>query len=590
MCNEKNGRWLLVLDGADDPAVFFKHEKSDIADSENRFGGSEALARYLPQSPNGSILVTSRFDTTALKLVGARTRLVRVEAVTEEDSITLLRAKMPADKMDEDKGRELIRLLEGIPLAISHAAAYLDSRRRSQLGDYIELFKKTELNQMHLLSHDDAGDLRREATVSNSVILTWQMSFEQVQRERPSAAELLSLMSMFDKSAIPESFLTDSKEKHDFEDSIDTLLRFSLITLTSNFSAFNMHWLVQLAIRRRLEMRNELSRWETESIKRAAGFLLSFDLHKHRAVAPHLLRVLKYTAKSANAELDQARIAFELAKFAINHWNWEFGESLVRLAQSFRTKRCGTEHTDTIESTELLARILWSRSRFKEAAKLFRRVLAALTRAEGLYSEKRWQVMVSLAKNQADSGSFDEAERIQMEVLSTQRIVLGDGHILVLCAMCQFGSLLQQQERWAKAEKVYAVALKMSKRVSKPEPSMILECSDGLRDVFIRQHRYIEAARLQMTAADVAPQLLDTNFLKSTPDIVSNEIKNLLLSRIDRLERLDKSEASDVQTLTSRRERLGREHPDTLKASAKLARIMCVKIEIGKQRSWLYPR
>ena len=176
--NEKNGRWLLVLDGAEEPGIFFGQNAPLGSTAQDRLADSEALARYLLQTPNVSILVTSRFDTAALKLVRSSSKLIRVETMPEQTSLELLKAKILNDKMDENAGIELIRALEGIPLAISQAAAYLNSRSRMPVSEYIRYLKETEANQVHLLSNDEAGHLRRDPEVSSSVILTWQMSFE----------------------------------------------------------------------------------------------------------------------------------------------------------------------------------------------------------------------------------------------------------------------------------------------------------------------------------------------------------------------------------------------------------------------------
>jgi hypothetical protein len=53
----------------------------------------------------------------------------------------------------------------------------------------------------------DEGDVRRDRAVTNSIILTWEISFEHIRKIRHSAAGLLSLMSFFDCQAIPETLL-----------------------------------------------------------------------------------------------------------------------------------------------------------------------------------------------------------------------------------------------------------------------------------------------------------------------------------------------------------------------------------------------
>lgn len=59
----------------------------------------------------------------------------------------------------------------------------------------------------------EAGQLRRDRDAKNSIIITWQISFDHIQQERPSAANLLSLMSFFDQQGIPESLLWNKSRK-----------------------------------------------------------------------------------------------------------------------------------------------------------------------------------------------------------------------------------------------------------------------------------------------------------------------------------------------------------------------------------------
>lgn len=56
LCDKQRGRWLMVVDNADDASVFFQ----DVSQSRTADGPgvpqSELLSDFLPQSPNGSIV------------------------------------------------------------------------------------------------------------------------------------------------------------------------------------------------------------------------------------------------------------------------------------------------------------------------------------------------------------------------------------------------------------------------------------------------------------------------------------------------------------------------------------------------------
>ena len=69
--------------------------------------------------------MTSRDENTALNIIDDNMKLTNVDVMTQDESLKLLRGKIGSNKMDEDRGKELIELLEYILLAISQAAAHL---------------------------------------------------------------------------------------------------------------------------------------------------------------------------------------------------------------------------------------------------------------------------------------------------------------------------------------------------------------------------------------------------------------------------------------------------------------------------------
>ncbi|GAB1315236.1 Kinesin light chain 2 [Madurella fahalii] len=194
LCREENGRWTVVLDNCDDESIF---------DSKGPH-----LTTLLPQAETGFTLITSRSVKAVERLTGSAKNIFTVPAMSEEGSLELFQAKLN-DSCTAEDGHEVVKLLDYMPLAISQAAAYINCRApRVSVRDYAHLFRSSDERKKALLSWD-YHDTRRYHDASNSTLRTWTITFDQIQRERPSAIDLLSFMSFFNPQAIPEWVLKD---------------------------------------------------------------------------------------------------------------------------------------------------------------------------------------------------------------------------------------------------------------------------------------------------------------------------------------------------------------------------------------------
>lgn len=139
LCDKTNGRWTIVLDNADNVEVFFPKQKS-IQDGPSGTI-SALLAAYLPQSHNGSILITSRNKDTAARLTGSCTNVKEVPAMNKNEGLQLLRNKLD-NTPNEDSLASLLSALDHILLAISQGAAYINRRARITVSGYLGEFTR----------------------------------------------------------------------------------------------------------------------------------------------------------------------------------------------------------------------------------------------------------------------------------------------------------------------------------------------------------------------------------------------------------------------------------------------------------------
>ena len=224
--------WLLILDNADDPAV---------------------LEPFLPTDHEGHILITSRAQD--FQHLGILDPVELGELPIEDATAFLLRrcGREGADEAERGAARELAGELDGLPLALEQAAAYIVATRAT-FQRYLESYRTGGLARL---------EARRPALgrYPNSVATTWAANFAAVQADSEAAADVLRLSAFLAPDAIPFELLTRgvsqlgpaleaalSRAEGDplvVNDVLQALGRFSLIRIDGERETFGIHRMVQ---------------------------------------------------------------------------------------------------------------------------------------------------------------------------------------------------------------------------------------------------------------------------------------------------------------------------------------------------------
>ncbi|KAF2175261.1 FabD/lysophospholipase-like protein [Zopfia rhizophila CBS 207.26] len=132
-----NTDWLIIFDNVD------RESGGDNADPS-----AYDVTRYLPGADHGSVLITTRF--AGLEQLGASRRLGKLD---KEQSQAMFENRY-GGSCDPIESEELFKLLDGLPLAIAQAGAFL---RQSGIGvtRYIKLYEQQWKGFME--SQDRAG-------------------------------------------------------------------------------------------------------------------------------------------------------------------------------------------------------------------------------------------------------------------------------------------------------------------------------------------------------------------------------------------------------------------------------------------------
>jgi tetratricopeptide (TPR) repeat protein len=472
LSDEANGRWFMIVDNADDARVFSTPaDKSKVGNNNNTAASTDTLSEFLPQSQNGSILVTSRSRDVAFRITGDTRDIIMVDPMDEEDAIKLLHMKLQGN-FNEDDAKRLLHTLDYMPLAITQAAAFISQRTpHTTLSKYLENLQKGDADRARLLNRH-ITDNRRDGKASNSIIATWQISFESIRKERPSASQLLSLMCLFNRQGIPKSLLDhryqeSDKTESDFEDDIYTLSSYSLIGTNLDATEFEMHRLVQFSTKTWLELKGELEYWKEKFINVMDE---EFPIGKYenwticQALFPHAEMALECRPENKEIQRQWASIVFKAGWYADEAGNYDTAEKLkIQAVNTYET--LGSEDTMTLASKNNLAEIYRKQGRWKEAEELEVLVMETRKRVLGVEHPSTLTSMANLASTYRNQGRWKEAEELEVLVMETSKRVLGVEHLSTLTSMANLAFTFKGQRRDEEALALMDDCVQMRKQV-----------------------------------------------------------------------------------------------------------------------------
>ena len=369
MSDEQDRGFLLILDNADDASMFFRLKPDGRELSNERdFSASsnKTLARYLPTCGSGLVLITTR-DKRVGERLSSREKSVEVGFMSASDSIELLRSKIVDEDWDESDAMRLVRELSYLPLAITQAAAFI-SENCITVSDYLDQLHSSKEDMEELLS-EHLEDSRRELDTENSVMRTWKLSFDQISKTMPRAAEMLSLLAVLDLQGASQALLRRDKETlTSFRTALGALQAFSLVNAGRGKDALcKMHRLVALSTQKWLEISGALSHWRSEALKLfedrfpQSAWSVPDEWAYLETLVPHTQTVLSYPLTTPQDLLCSARLLGACALFDLSRGKYNDACKKSRRSLEIREAQLPKDDPLTLESANMLGESLLHR-------------------------------------------------------------------------------------------------------------------------------------------------------------------------------------------------------------------------------------
>jgi len=446
---QSNTDWLLILDSADD---------------------IEMVSKFLPTLEKGHILLTTRSQAVGANIIG-----IQVEKMSREEGILFIlrRAKIivagetieNASEADKKDANILYELLDGLPLALDQAGAYMEEVAVS-IEKYLFRYKT---RYMELLAR--RGRLNQGYKLS--VATTWSLNFEQVEQNNPAAAELLRLFAFLHPDAIPEVMVfrcvvtfdpilkATITEKTQLDEALGELLKYSLIQRNRKTGTCSIHRLVQVILKDRMGQDAERLCavriiWVLMSflpsppgtVRESLWEALWHTYLPHALICARLIEQWEIEAEGVSDFLIQTGV------YLFHHSQYEQAEPLYRCALAIDVRRLGTEHPS---------------------------IAVCLNNLANVYSVQ---------------GKYEEAEPLYWHTLTIYEKVSGIEHPDTAMAYTNLANIYSEQRKYEQAELLYQRALAIYEKIGEPDDPRVGTSLNNLANLYIKQGKYMQAEPL----------------------------------------------------------------------------------------------
>ncbi|KAJ5651966.1 hypothetical protein N7507_009392 [Penicillium longicatenatum] len=306
---------------------------------------------------------------------------------------------------------------------------------------------------------------------------------------RPSAADLLSLMSFFDRQGIPENLVrpnpsnkaglpaelgSDSSDSESstsdiclaFEKDVDTLRDFSFISVSEGGTSFIMHRLVQLSTRAWLKSHGDQEQWQGQFIQNLAKVFPSGNYatwEQCRALYPHVKSAMLQRPKSPECQKELSGLLYKGASYAFGLGLFGDMEEMASKSKTQRVKLFGHGSEMALESQEMLAIAYRNQGRLEEAKQLGVQVMEARKSKLGEDHPDTLTSIANLASTYWNQGRWEEAEQLFVQVVETSKSKLGEDHPNTLTSIANLAWTYWNQGQWKEAEQLFMQVMEARK-------------------------------------------------------------------------------------------------------------------------------
>jgi tetratricopeptide (TPR) repeat protein len=509
---EINSHWLLIFDNADN---------------------LEIIRDFLPTAGKGHVIITTLSQAT-----GAIAQPLEVTKLEPDDGAVLLlhRARIIpldaslTDASDENQAdaRAIADLLDGLPLAIDQAGAYIEEMRCS-LAVYRERY------------HTERATLLKErgryfSVHPASVATTFSLSFQQVQKTNPAAADLLRFFAFLSPEAILMDILIAgasalgkplrriARNPQQLDRALSTLYSYSLVRHDAATNTLYVHRLVQAVLKDAMSTGTQ-HQWAERTVlavNRVFPSVGAETWQRCRQLIPQATVCMTLIDQWHMSFAEATRLLNQAGIYLREHAQYSEAESFLQQALAIRERVLGANHPDTAQSLNNLAALYKNQGKYEQAEPLLQQALTIHERVLGANHPDTALSLNNLAALYSDQGKYEQAEPLYQRALAICEKVLGAEHPNTANSLNNLAHLYSDQGKYEQVEPLYQRALAIREKVLGPEHPDTASSLNNLAMFYYSQGKYEQAEPLLQQALTIREKVLGPEH----PDL-ANSLNNL---------------------------------------------------------------
>ncbi|KAJ5955828.1 Disease resistance protein [Penicillium viridicatum] len=571
-----NDRWLIIYDNYDNPlpgnytgkgiSYASSVEAGIYSDDDKDLAKAFDLQKFLPETDHGAIVVTTRSSIVKL---GQTLHLRKLEDIN--DSLEILASVSGREDVKQNSAAtDLVRQLDGLPLALATAGAYLEQVSISYT-EYLQLYRESWQRL-----HEETPQL---GAYDQTLYSTWNLSYRYIQQQSPIAAMLLRQWAYFASEDLWYELLEDSgpdkpewlgaltENKLTFHASLRLLCSHGLVeadpaTILQRVESrgYSVHGCVHSWMIHVLNQGLDKSMaWR--AVECVAAHVPRDEEHEfwliQRRLIAHADRCLEIIS-NLEVEGEDMGALHSLGYLYADQGRLQEAEAMYERALEGKEKACGREHISTLDTVNNLGSVYKDQGRLQEAEAMYERALEGYEKTRGREHTSTLNTVHNLGVLYSDQGRLQEAEAMYERALEGKEKACGREHISTLDTVNNLGSVYKNQGRFQEAEAMYERALEGYEKTWGREHTSTLNTVNNLGVLYTDQGRFQEAEAMYERALEGKEKTWGREHM-STLDTVNN--LGVLYKNQGRLQ---EAEAMYERALEGYEKTRGREHTSTL--------------------------